>query len=887
MPWGSSPLKGADSSDLDFATPSLQTSDVSGNMSESQTFDAQCRLPLPFTPPSLSQSAEAKPRSLPNSFRLPDLPIDEACKDIDAQDAGTPDSWVPRDPRLVRLTGKHPFNAEALSKDLFSQGFFTPSSLFFVRNHGSVPRVDSKMAEEWKVQIHGLCENPVSLSINDLRSTFKVATIPATLVCAGNRRKEQNVVKKSLGFSWGATVISTALFTGVWVADVIDFLLSWARDRKRGMMLAWAVNGLPLEPDHGFPLRLVVPGQIGGRSVKWLKRIEFSQNESQHYLHFHDSKVLPTTVGPDQARVEKSWCYIIRDLNVNSVIACPNHNEVLDTESGESRNYTARGYAYSGGGRRITRVEITLDNGKSWRLANIHYVEDQFRELAQFDPIYGHLDLTESDQCFCWCFWSFDIPIAILKNATSIAVRAMDESLALQPRDMYWSATGMMNNWWFRVCIHRVSDGKLRFEHPTMVGTQTDGWMQRLKDQGQDPAAPEFSMSGTNVKPGQPAPPPMTISMTRPNVHRKISMKAFGSHTKPENPWFVMQGEVYEATAYLNEHPGGPQSITLVAGEDETEDFMAIHSSDAKKKLAQYHIGTLTGHNVHKNRNPAMEHDKDHFLHPKSWKPVSLVHVRDVSKDSKLFRFALCRPDQMLGLPTDKHVYIRLKRKVGPKVVGGEIVQRAYTPLSRQEDKGFIDMLVKIYYPNRQYPLGGRMTLGFAELKVGDTVELKGPIGHFVWLGGGMARIRGKELHVRNIGMVCAGSGVTPILQVLRGIFEDTTDESTTVNVLDVNRHLDDILCREELDALAQRHPSRLHIRYSLTGPLIPDGWSHSIGRVNLKMLQDYLPPPMEDGLVCVCGPPLMEQSVKDSSIQLGWNGASQVVNFLRVLNIK
>jgi len=69
--------------------------------------------------------------------------------------SGTPDRWIPRDSRLVRLTGKHPFNAEAKLNDLFFQGFFTPSSLFFVRNHGAVPQVDSKMAYEWKVQLHG------------------------------------------------------------------------------------------------------------------------------------------------------------------------------------------------------------------------------------------------------------------------------------------------------------------------------------------------------------------------------------------------------------------------------------------------------------------------------------------------------------------------------------------------------------------------------------------------------------------------------------------------------------------------------------------------------------------------------------------------------------
>jgi nitrate reductase (NAD(P)H) len=68
---------------------------------------------------------------------------------------GTPDSWVPRDPRLVRLTGKHPFNCEAKLNDLYAEGFLTPSNLFYVRNHGAVPKVDQEMAESWKLKIHG------------------------------------------------------------------------------------------------------------------------------------------------------------------------------------------------------------------------------------------------------------------------------------------------------------------------------------------------------------------------------------------------------------------------------------------------------------------------------------------------------------------------------------------------------------------------------------------------------------------------------------------------------------------------------------------------------------------------------------------------------------
>jgi nitrate reductase (NAD(P)H) len=95
----------------------------------------------------------------------------------------------------------------------------------------------------------------------------------------------------------------------------------------------------------------------------------------------------------------------------------------------------------------VTRVEISSDDGATWSLANITYPEDLFRAVSYFDPVYGNLDLTESDSCFCWCFWSFEIPVDIIKRSRAVMVRCMDESLALQPRDMYWNATGMMNNW--------------------------------------------------------------------------------------------------------------------------------------------------------------------------------------------------------------------------------------------------------------------------------------------------------------------------------------------------------------------------------------------------------------------------------------------------------
>jgi nitrate reductase (NAD(P)H) len=156
--------------------------------------------------------------------------------------------------------------------------------------------------------------------------------------------------------------------------------------------------------------------------------------------------------------------------------------------------------------------------------------------------------------------------------------------------------------------------------------------------------------------------------------------------------------QVYNGASFLKDHPGGGHSITLVAGEDATEDFMAIHSSDAKKQLADFHIGTLVGVPIPKMDEVA-DGESRPFLNRAKWKKVQLVDVKAVSRDSKVYRFALQRPGQELGLPIGQHVYVRLRRKPGPQVQGdtteGELVQRAYTPVSKQDHRGVIDFLIK------------------------------------------------------------------------------------------------------------------------------------------------------------------------------------------------
>ena len=354
--------------------------------------------------------------------------------------------------------------------------------------------------------------------------------------------------------------------------------LNWVMDPERGMMLAHKMNGEMLRPDHGKPLRAVIPGQIGGRSVKWLKKIILSESPSDNWYHIYDNRVLPTTVSPEESANNPKWWaderYAIYDLNVNSAIAYPEHGERLCLPIGLEK-YRVKGYAYGGGGRRITRVEVSVDKGRSWRLASIDYAEDRYRDAEQ--NLYGgRLNMTYRESCLCWCFWALDIPVLELSKASDLVVRSMDESMNLQPKDMYWSVLGMMNNPWFRVTISKEGDF-LRFEHPTQPALIPGGWMEKVKKTGGDLSNGFWgeAIAGDRVE-EMVKDEPKEVPMIKESVNRTITIDELRKHDGDEEPWFVVNGEVYNGTPFMKEHPGGAQSIISAAGLDSTDEFMAI-----------------------------------------------------------------------------------------------------------------------------------------------------------------------------------------------------------------------------------------------------------------------------------------------------------------------
>lgn len=321
--------------------------------------------------------------------------------EIDEADQLTPDNWVPRSGNLIRLTGKHPLNGEPPLTQLVDAGLITPNWLHFVRSHGPVPHL---LWENHKLEISA--GRSLTVFMDDLREDFDSVNIPAILACDGNRRKELNMIRRSKGFNWGPGGVSCAYWKGALLRDVLlkaDIMplieahkgetlwvnfqgsenlsegkyetclsLDYVMDPTNDVLLAYAMNDRPLPPDHGYPVRLLVPGFVGGRSVKWLGKIWITNKENDSHYHVYDNRVVPSFVTDRYTEIGKALynhpSTACMEQVLNSVIARPEHGEKLDVAdiSRGKSTYHLQGIAYNGGGMEIQRVEVSLDGGSTW-----------------------------------------------------------------------------------------------------------------------------------------------------------------------------------------------------------------------------------------------------------------------------------------------------------------------------------------------------------------------------------------------------------------------------------------------------------------------------------------------------------------------------------------
>lgn len=217
------------------------------------------------------------------------------------------------------------------------------------------------------------------------------------------------------------------------------------------------------------------------------------------------------------------------------------------------------------------------------------------------------------------------------------------------------------------------------------------------------------------------------------------------------------------------------------------------------------------------------------------------------------YRFKLPKESDILGLPIGQHISLAATIEGQPK----EVV-RSYTPTSSDNDKGFFDLLIKAY-PT------GNISKHVANLKIGDKMKVKGPKGAMVYTPN----------MVRHFGMIAGGTGITPMLQVIKAIHRGrATGDKTEIDLIFANVNSDDILLKDDLDALAARDP-KFRVHYVLNNP--PEGWTGGVGFVTVDMIKEKLPAPASDVKVLICGPPPMVAAMKKATEGLGFTKARPV----------
>lgn len=507
---------------------------------------------------------------------------------IDEQDQFSPDNWIPRSSHLNRLTGKHPLNAEPNLSDLYSAGLITPNELHYVRNHGAVPRL---LWEFYELDIE-YNDKVKTLSMSDI-AKLDTINIPVALACDGNRRKELNLIKRSKGFNWGAGAISCAYWKGPLLRDVLlqagiperlpsnkkrfwvnfegaDELsdgkyatclpFEYAMGQQNDVMLAYEMNDSPLPPDHGYPLRLIIPGYVGGRCVKWLRRIWISDHENDSHYHIWDNRVLPSFVtekdGPFAETLFRHPDTACNEQNLNSIIVKPAQNETIPlTKVRKGSNYRIAGLAYDGGGHEVQRVEVSLDDGETWLYCIRTFPDKPIRHGNKF---------------WAWVHWHVDVDILHLLKSTSITVRCFNVFKNTQPRDPSWNIMGMMNNSWYVVRMKQSYEEnsdvpQIQFLHPTEPGQGEGGWMK-----------PSTENKIAEVKQAAGAP------------QKQFTREEIEKHNTRDDCWIVVDGKVYDATSVLSWHPGGAATILGHAGkvhQETTDEFSSIHDDFATQKL--------------------------------------------------------------------------------------------------------------------------------------------------------------------------------------------------------------------------------------------------------------------------------------------------------------
>ena len=204
---------------------------------------------------------------------------------------------------------------------------------------------------------------------------------------------------------------------------------------------------------------------------------------------------------------------------------------------------------------------------------------------------------------------------------------------------------------------------------------------------------------------------------------------------------------------------------------------------------------------------------------------VPLIEKEIVSHDTRRFRFGLPSSEHVLGLPTGQHISVST-------TINDKLAIRSYTPVTSDDDKGYFDLVVKVYFSNVHpaFPNGGLLSQHLESMNIGDKINVRGPNGHLIYKGRGKFAIRSsaKAPHevkqYSKVGMIAGGTGITPMLQILRQVFKDEND-GTQVWLLYANQTENDILLRKELEEVRDANSERFKLWYTLDRP--SEGWQY------------------------------------------------------------
>lgn len=347
-----------------------------------------------------------------------------------------------------------PRNAEPELAKLV-QSWQTPTELFYVRSHAPNPVIDPK---QFKLSVEGMVRRPGTFSLDEIKQMPAVSTT-ATLTCAGNRRSEYNGseypnVPNVGGVQWEGGTIGNAIWIGAMLATLlkrvevaegakhiwfegldeipkkgsvigfggsIPIEKAMVEEGPGAPLLTYTMNGAALTPDHGYPLRMVVPGYIGARSVKWLGRIVVSDRPSPNHYVATAYKIVKKT-----SPIDWSESGPIYRFPINAAICTPAADSTIAAGS-----VKLTGYALPSGrnGSSIKDLLISADDGKTWTRG----------------------EMTGEKHDFCWQLWNAQVNVNT--NTKELLLRATDSSGDLMPARIPWNAKGYLRNSWYRLPV--------------------------------------------------------------------------------------------------------------------------------------------------------------------------------------------------------------------------------------------------------------------------------------------------------------------------------------------------------------------------------------------------------------------------------------------------